>query len=182
MENWKDIPGYIGLYQASDCGRIRTCAGKTTSNTRYAKRVWRQRIMKQKYHTTRYGRTDARVSLWKDGKCKTHLVARLVARTWCDGYLPEMTVNHIDGDTTNNHANNLEWLSRADNIRHAFARGLTSIEHSITLRCGDLQCRYRSLAEASRAIGRNAGYISGRMKYNKQITGHDGREYVAILG
>ena len=31
MELWKSIPGYEGLYEASNFGRIRTAKGKTTS-------------------------------------------------------------------------------------------------------------------------------------------------------
>lgn len=45
MEKWRDIPGYEALYQASTEGRIRTCEGKTTRNARFAKRVWKQRIL-----------------------------------------------------------------------------------------------------------------------------------------
>lgn len=32
MEEWKDIPGYEGLYEASNLGRIRTNANKVTSS------------------------------------------------------------------------------------------------------------------------------------------------------
>lgn len=53
---------------------------------------------------------------------KDHLVARLVAMAWCDGYSPSMTVNHIDGDYRNNAAANLEWLTLADNIRRGVFR------------------------------------------------------------
>ena len=44
--------------------------------------------------------------------------------TWCDGYFDGATVNHIDGNSLNNHADNLEWISHADNIRHGFEIGL----------------------------------------------------------
>lgn len=124
MEQWKDIPGYEGLYQASDLGRIRTCAGKVTSSARFGHRVWKQRIMKQKASISKNGRRDFRVELWKDKEHKTWLVSRLVALTWCEGYTDGMTVNHKNGLSTDNRAANLEWLTKADNIRHGFATGL----------------------------------------------------------
>lgn len=124
MVNWRDIPGYEGLYQASNLGQIRTCEGKITSNARYGKRVWKQRIMKQKLCKNAKGRIDARVILWKDGKERTWLVSRLVALTWCDGYADGLTVNHINGNTLDNSAVNLEWITRKANIQHGFKTGL----------------------------------------------------------
>lgn len=125
MEQWKMIPGYEGLYEASTHGQIRTAEGKTTSNARYPKRVWKQRVLKQKYAYRKSGHLkDARVCLWKDGKEKTFLVSRLVAMTWCDGYADGLTVNHKDGNPLNNNSDNLEWVSLAENIRHGFKTGL----------------------------------------------------------
>ena len=124
MEEWKDIPGFEGLYQASTLGRIRTCEGKTTSSARFSRRVWKQRILKQKCNTNKKGRVDFRVELWKGKTHKTFLVSRLVAFTWCEGYKEGMTVNHKNGNPLDNSAVNLEWLSHGDNIRHGFANGL----------------------------------------------------------
>lgn len=36
-------------------------------------------------------------------------------------------VNHIDGDKTNNHINNLEWCSYSDNGKHAIQTGLQPV-------------------------------------------------------
>ena len=124
MEEWRDIPGYEGLYQASTLGRIRTCEGKVTKSARFQHRVWKQRIMKLKCTKNKKGRCDFRVELWKDGNHRTWLVSRLVAITWCDGYKDGMTVNHKNGDQLDNSVENLEWLSHGDNIRHGFASGL----------------------------------------------------------
>ena len=160
-EKWKDIPGYDGIYEASSDGRIRTCAGKTTSNAKYPVRVWKQRELKQKIYPNNKGRSDARVNLWKDGKEKTWLVSRLVALTWCEGYAPDLTVNHKDGNPLNNKAENLEWITLEDNIRHGHETGLyRKTQIPVVVVNGADITMYQSLAEASRALGHNSGYLS----------------------
>lgn len=57
-----------------------------------------------------------------NGKRMSTLVHRLVANTYLkafnnDNYVFE--VNHIDGNKTNNHVNNLEWVTRGENLQHA---------------------------------------------------------------
>lgn len=164
-ELWKDIPGYEGMYQVSNCGRVRTCEGKTTSNARYAKRVWKQRIIKQKIQTSKHGRQDARVNLWKDCKGKTWLVSRLVALAWCDGFCDGLTVNHKDGNTLNNRAENLEWITLKKNIQHGFVTGLYGgIQIQVVVVDGGKITVFPSLSDASRALGRNPGYLSNKLK------------------
>lgn len=51
-------------------------------------------------------------------------VHRLVAYYFCNGYKEDLIVNHIDGNKTNNNATNLEWVSYAENNRHAIKSGL----------------------------------------------------------
>jgi hypothetical protein len=174
-EIWKDIPGYEGLYQASSLGRIKTVEGKVTSNRRYSKRVWKSRIMKGRGDNYSTGR---RVSLWKDGKVKDFLVARLVAITFLGEPLQGYTVNHKDGDRMNNQIDNLEWLSRGDNIRHAFDNGLYSAAIKIYVTCTDgYRNNFRSLSEFDRYIGRRVGYTSNALKQNRKVTDVDGRVY-----
>ena len=165
-EEWKDIPGYEGLYQASTLGRIRSKAGKVTSSARFERRVWKQRVLKQKIQTKKYGRKDARVDLWKDGKNKTLLVSRLVAMTWCTGFSEEKTVNHIDGNSLNNTRENLEWMSLKENIQEGFRTGLhKNTQIPVVVVNGDKIEMYQSMAAASRALGRNHGYLS--LKYKR---------------
>jgi hypothetical protein len=179
---WKDIPGFEGIYQASNTGSIRTKPGKVTSNRRYAHREWKTRVLKAKYPKNRK-RKDARVTLWKDGKESDHLVSRLVAMAWVDGYAPGLTVNHIDGNPENNTIENLEWLSLGDNVRKGYETGLfDKCQKKITL-IGESDCAsFASMAQASRFLGRNNGYIHNCIKVGKKPTSEDGQIYTIKEG
>lgn len=177
MEAWKPIPGYEGLYDASNLGRIRSTPGKVTSNARYSRREWASRIMREK---TNGHRGDRRICLWKDGKEKTHLVARLVASAWHGDPDEGMTVNHINGDPTDNRACNLEWLSLQENIRHGFANGLYgSVCKMITLVDDDGNAhRFASLESAGRWLGRGRGYLSDAGKHGRSVvTSANGKKF-----
>ena len=178
---WKDIPGFEGIYQASNTGSIRTKPGKVTSNRRYAHREWKTRVLKVKYLKGR--RKDARVTLWRDGKESDHLVSRLVAMTWVDGYAPGLTVNHIDGNPENNATDNLEWVSIGDNIRKGYETGLFSkCQKPITL-IGETACiKFDSMAQASRFLGRKNGYIHNCIKTGRFPTRADGQVYIVKEG
>ena len=182
VEEWKDIPGYEGLYQASTAGRVRTCEGKTTSSARFKVRVWKQRIMKQKITANSKGRKDCRVELWKNGKHKTYLVSRLVAMTWCNGYSDQLTVNHIDGNPLNNSYLNLEWVSKTENIKHGFENGLYHKQKRCGLKRSDGNILfYRSQAQASRHIGRTNNYISGCIKHGRNAVSKSGETYEIVI-
>lgn len=172
-EIWKDIPNYEGIYQASNFGRIRTAPNKTTSNARYKKRVWSVRVLKGRGDNKN---TGARVSLWKDGKCKEWLVARLVAITFLGFPKESDTVNHKNGNRLDNRIENLEWLSLADNIRHAFDTGLMPYK-KVKLYNRDCEMIFRSLATACEYIGRNKGYLSLCLKRKSKIKDIRGIEY-----
>lgn len=166
-EQWKMIPGYENLYEASSLGRIRTAKGKTTHSRRFEKRVWKQRVLKQCVTKNKRGRYDAKVTLWKDGEEKRLLVSRLIAMTWCNGYSEEMTVNHIDGDSLNNNCMNLEWVTRAENIRYGFENGqYANSQKPLMLVINGNTHEFKSQAEASRYLGRNSGFINTCIRRN----------------
>lgn len=177
MEIWKDIPGFEGIYQASNTGLIRSAPCKVTSNKMYSRRVWKSRVLKPK-NPVKAKRKDPRVTLWKDGKCKDYLVSRLVAMTWADGYSPELTVNHIDGNPYNNDSSNLEWITLSENIKKGFESGLyAGIQEPIMLKSADSEYEFASMAEASRFLGRNKGYINTCLKRNCPIKDTSGKQY-----
>lgn len=72
------------------------------------------------------GRTGyPEINVNQNGKHKYYLVHRLVAELFCtrpdDGGLYE--VNHIDGNRQNCHADNLEWITHAENLHHSYVIG-----------------------------------------------------------
>lgn len=171
-EEWRAIPGYEGIYEASNLGRIRTAEGKTTQSSKCGVRVWRQRILRQKWQVRGNGRTDARVSLWKDKQEKTCLVSRLVCAAFHGVPSERETVNHINGDPADNRASNLEWLSLDDNIRHAFKTGLySSIQRPVELTSENGSVRsFASMSSASRFLGRSASYVSTAVKRGRFVS------------
>ena len=180
-EVWKAIPGYEGIYEASNLGRIRTAFGKTTSCERYPVRVWKQRVLKPKVHARKNdGKKDQRVSLYKDGEDKTCLVARLVAMTFIPVPFDKLTVNHKNGNPMDNRIENLEWVTLEENIRHGFETGqYKSSQKSVELvntKIGET-IRFKSMNDASRYLGKGSGYVSNNIAKGRACYGDDGKKY-----
>lgn len=113
----KPITGYEGLYDIYDDGRV--FAYPQSSNVN----------IKGKFLTPVLPRENGylRVSLYKNGRPKYHQISRLVATHFiCEKPFENAQVNHIDGDKSNNHASNLEWVTPSENILHAYRTGLKS--------------------------------------------------------
>ena len=60
------------------------------------------------------------VDLYIDGNYKKCLVHRLVAKAFIPNPEDKAEVNHINGKKADNHVNNLEWISRGDNLKHSY--------------------------------------------------------------
>lgn len=116
-EIWKDIPGYEGFYQISNCGRVKSLERDTTSihkNGNILQKTVRhenEKIMSGNIKRTGY----IEISLSKNGKTKYFLVHRLVAQAFIPNPEKLKTVNHKDENKENNYVENLEWLSQKDN-------------------------------------------------------------------
>jgi hypothetical protein len=106
---WKIIKEY-SRYIISNTGKVKSF--------KYSK----SRILKIKHSKGGY----CGVTLHENGKSRTYLLSRLVAKYFIPNpnNLPE--VNHKDGIKNNNRSYNLEWCTGSYNQKHAYTVGLKS--------------------------------------------------------
>ena len=118
-EIYKPIIGYDN-YEVSNLGHIRNIkTGRilrgATSNTGY-------------YF----------VSLSQNGKTKSHSVHRLVLETFDPRpNMHALDANHIDWDKTNNKLENLEWVTRQENLLHG--SGPTELRRLESMLCNAIK-------------------------------------------
>lgn len=68
------------------------------------------------------------VTLRADGLNHQKYVHVLVAEVFVGRPYGDYEVNHIDGDKSNNHWDNLEWITHRENMRHAYESGLMNAQ------------------------------------------------------
>lgn len=103
-EEWRPIDGYEGVYEVSNLGRVRSL--------KFGK------VRMRAFIDNLCG--YFKVCLCRDGKKQLPYVHRLVALA----FLPNpsrdrVQVNHINSDSKDNRAENLEWVTQSENERHA---------------------------------------------------------------
>ena len=105
-EIWKDIPGYEGLYQASNCGNIRSLN-------------WRKMNIVRNLYLKPHNKGYLQVELAKNGEKKMITVHRLVALTFIPNPDNLPTINHKDENKRNNDEANLEWCTFSYNTAYS---------------------------------------------------------------
>ena len=104
MEEWKEIPGYEGLYEVSNTGNVKS--------------LIKNNIIKGFINKKGY----IQVSLSKNGIIKKFSVHRLVAQAFLQNPYNLPQVNHRDEDKINNNVDNLEWCDAKYNNNYGTAR------------------------------------------------------------
>lgn len=122
FEVWKDIKGYEGHYQVSNHGTVKSMPRmRKTKGDSFAPLYGR--ILKQK--TSKSGYKVLHLHANED-ECHPS-VHRLVALAFIDNPENKPTVNHIDGNKTNNKMSNLEWATSSEQMTHALKLDLIEL-------------------------------------------------------
>lgn len=107
MEQWKTL---------------KECSDYMISNYGRMKSLKRGREIILKPSLTHDGYVKQAISI--NGKSITFRIHRLVAEYFLPQDNTKNTINHIDGDKTNNNVNNLEWANLSEQMQHAYSLGL----------------------------------------------------------
>lgn len=136
---WKEIPGYEGLYEVSDGGDVRRLRGSDAYKV--------GTLLKPYLYANGY----LRLTLRKDGKTRSFGVHRLVMMAFV-GVREDLDVNHRDGVKTNNALANLEYCTRRENIDHAYTvlkRGLGEPHGRARLLIDEIPVIYRAVHDGN---------------------------------
>ena len=104
-EIWRDVPGYDGVFQVSNCGQVRRTRGRLGAHTMGQ---W-----------TKKGYPVVRLTCAALGKRELEYVHRLVAKAFIPNPEGKSSVNHIDCNPKNNFVENLEWCTQPENVNHS---------------------------------------------------------------
>ena len=106
------------------------------------------------------------------------MVHRLVAIAFVDNDDPQnkTIVNHIDGNKSNNNADNLEWVTQAGNVAHALGIKIKMIDINTNQVIKQFSCA----ADANRFLGisKKNPYIRDILKGNKPSNVYSGYKWV----
>lgn len=151
MEIWKDIRGYEGKYQISNWGRVKSVERTSTTGQHL-----HEKLMKTCKDVGGYDF----VPLWSNGKKKNFKVHRLVLENFNPvENMRNLDCNHKDEDKTNNRLENLEWLTRKENLNYGTHNKRISEAHGVRILCVELNKEYESIQSAAIEFNHDRGNI-----------------------
>lgn len=132
VEEWRPIEGFEGCYEVSSEGRVRSLS-RTIIRRDGKPLTLHGMVLDAKPNSRGY----PRVTLSAQGHPAWRTVHSLVAAAFLPlppgpigSGIDEYTVNHKDGDKTNNRVINLEYVTGANNVLHAREAGLLDVRGS----------------------------------------------------
>ncbi len=156
-EVWIPACGWIGLYEVSNLGRVRSVA--RAARTSLGIRSYGGGLLTPIQRKNGY----LVVNLTSASRRKQELVHRLVIRSFSGDGEPDQEVCHCDGDRKNNAISNLRWDTRsgnhADKKKHGTWQGG---ENNPARKLSESQVRYiRSSGKGPTALADELGFSKG---------------------
>jgi len=143
------VDGYEGLYKIYDDGRIES--------------FWwtPSRFLKPSSNGDGY----MAVKLHNGESHKITRIHRLVAKHFIDGYRPGLDVNHKNCNKLDNRVENLEWVTRRENILHAYKnyRLRTRAVAGVHVKSGE-RVEFNKVKDAAMHVNTQTGNISACCK------------------
>jgi len=118
-EEWRVVEGWNYMYSVSNLGRLKrrkrvVCNGKY--NDKSSIQIRNEKILHQ--HRDAGGYVRAKFCI--NSNTTTVKVHRIVASAFIENPEKKPQVNHISGVRDDNRVENLEWVTRCENIQHSF--------------------------------------------------------------
>lgn len=160
---WRDIEEFNGAYQVSDDGQVRNAESGI--------------VLCQKYAGSK--KIQYPIVVLCNGSAKTRgdkpkYVRRYVHRLVADAFVPNPNnkpeVNHIDSNPNNNTAQNLEWVTHTENMRHAYKCGNAAKKKKKVIR--DDGVMYESITKAANAMNYDISAMSKACRQGWRVRGH----------
>lgn len=117
-ERWKSVIGYEGIYEVSDCGRVR----RLVCRSDYGYKPITPRYRKVQIDAFGY----PSVHLYRENKAKVGKLHILIAAAFIGPRPKGYVINHKDGNKRNCHPSNLEYITFKGNTQHAVRMGLVA--------------------------------------------------------
>lgn len=158
MEIWKDIPGFEGMYQASNTGNIRSI-GFYVPAKNGSKRFAPPKMLIPLPTKLGYNRVKIQ------GKYLS--VHRLVASAFLGLPKKDIQVNHKNGIKHDNRVENLEWVTCSENLSHAF-------RNKLNLGCSKIVFDettgvfYDNCKDAAKSIGMNYNTLNSMLTFQRK--------------